>query len=173
VNPSINISSVNSAVKREDIEFRINADGHWIHFKLDESGALDVPRNPEWLERNLVMLSNQPKGSLQLEIGFSAVPISENPVPYQHLVNIRGQFQEAMDTLSEVTGQASPGIKGLTFIMPEGAGLTIEAARKQAMKPNSVGIINLAHDPRLEKENPPVQFDETPLGIVPLQKSAY
>jgi hypothetical protein len=172
VNPSINITSTNSSVAPGDIEFRVNVDGSWQTYRLDASGGIDLPREPSWLERKLVLISNQPKGSLQLQIGFSAVALSENPVPYQHLVAIQGQFSEAMNRLSEVSGQSSPEIKGLTLLMPGDAGLEIQGKRKQALKPNSAGIINLAYDARLEQENPPVQFDQLPLGIMPLQKSA-
>lgn len=172
IRPSINITSTDSSVAPGDIEFRVIVDGAWRSFRVGDSGSMDLPREPDWRDRQLVLISNQPKGSLQLQIGFSAVALPGNPVPYQHLVAIQAQFSEAMKRLSEVSGQSSPEIKGLTLLMPGDAGLEIQGKRKQALKPNSAGIINLAYDARLEQENPPVQFDKPPLGIVPLQKSA-
>jgi hypothetical protein len=82
------------------------------------------------------------------------------------------QFEEALAALAGVQGEPPPKIKGLTIQMPEGSGaaahLLLQKGKK-TLKPYSTGIVVIRYEEALWQENPPVEFDELPLGIVPLR----
>ena len=68
--PSMMITSTNPEVSPPAIEFKVKISGGWQAFSPDENGVIEFPYQPEWAD--LILLSNQPKGTLQLVIGFSA-----------------------------------------------------------------------------------------------------
>jgi hypothetical protein len=82
------------------------------------------------------------------------------------------QFEEALTALATLQGQPSPEVKGLSIQMPEGdnASIRIISQKNQRVLNSYVtGIIVIKYDDVLWQENPPVEFDELPIGIVPLK----
>lgn len=167
--PGMMITSTNPGVKSADIEFTLQDGGNTSTLQLDENGVIDIPVNPAWLESGLVLVSNQPKGTMQLEIAFHARPVTSNQMKYADLMALATEFEEAMTALAELQGNRPPTIYGLTIQMPPGGTIDLLAKRKQKLEPNAAGFIVLKTDKRLEKENPEIVFSELPLGILPLQ----
>ena len=170
IEPSMMIISTNPSVTAGDISFKIRPAGEWLTFNLDENGVIAFEPQPDWADLNLV--SNQPKGTLQLIIGFQAKPLAGTSVSYQELMALVPQFEEALGALAKMQGQPAPDIKGLTIQMPEGSGANISimsAKRKSVLRSSSAGLIIMKYKQALWDENPPVEFDKVPIGIVPLQ----
>jgi hypothetical protein len=168
--PSLLITSTNPAVKPEEIEFKLVEGGDWIIFKPDPTGVIEFPANEDWLGSQRVMISNQPKGTLQLQVGFHARPVESMQLPYSELMIVTDQFGEALAALAELQGRQPPTVHGLTIQMPPNASVTVHTRpRPRDMKPNAAGLVVLTRDPALIKENPEVEFSELPLGILPLQ----
>jgi hypothetical protein len=168
--PSLLITSTNPAVKPEQIEFKLVEGGDWTVFKPDPTGVIEFPANEDWLGKQQIMISNQPKGTLQLQVGFHARPIESMQLPYSELMIVTDQFGEALAALAELQGARPPTVHGLTIQMPPNAGVTVHTRpRPRDMKPNAAGLVVLTRDPALTKENPDVEFSEMPLGILPLQ----
>jgi len=168
--PSMMISSVNPEVTPQAIEFKIKTSSGWQEFSPDENGVILFPDQPEWAE--LVFISNQPKGTLQLVIGFSARPLDSTSISYQELMGLVPQFDEALTTLATMQGQPQRKVKGLTIQLPEGSGGAVHVLSqkgKKTLKSNSIGVVVIKLNDNLWQENPPVEFDELPIGIVPLQ----
>lgn len=168
--PSLLITSTDPAVTPDQIEFKLAEGGDWIIFKPDQTGVIEFPANEDWLDKQRILISNQPKGTLQLQVGFHARPIENLQLPYRELMMVTDQFGEALAALAELQGTQTPTVHGLTIQMAPNASVTIQTRpRPRDMKPNAAGLVVLTRDPALTKENPDVEFSERPLGILPLQ----
>ena len=168
--PSMMISSTNRELTPQAIEFKIKVTDGWQTFSPGENGVIEFPDQPKWA--GLILLSNQPKGTLQLVIGFSARPLTRTSLSYQELMGLVLQFDEAMAALANMRGQPPPKIKGLTIQLSEGSNAAVHVhsqKRKQTLKSLSSGVVVIKYDDALWQENPPVEFDELPIGIIPLQ----
>ena len=95
--PSMMITSTDRTVAPQTIEFKIKFSNDWLTFNPDENGVIEFPDEPDW--EGLNFLSNQPKGTLQLVIGFSANPLSSTSMSYQELMALVKQFDEALAAL--------------------------------------------------------------------------
>ena len=168
--PSMMISSTNPEVTPQAIELKIRTSSGWQSFSPDENDVIEFPKQPDWANLNLV--SNQPKGTLQLMIGFSARPLESTNLSYQELMALVPQFDEALTALAGVQGQQTTKVKGLTIQLSEGSSAAVHVLAqkgKQTLKPYSTGVVIIRYSDALWQENPAVEFDELPLGIVPLR----
>jgi len=168
--PSMMINSTNSEISPPAIEFKINPSDGWQTFSPDENSVMEFPYQPGWAGLNLI--SNQPKGTLQLIIGFSARRLNSTSMPYQDLMGLVPQFDEALAALASLQGQQPQKIKGLTIQLSEGSGAAVHLLAKkgrQTLKSSSAGVVIIRYSDALWQENPPVEFDELPVGIVPLR----
>jgi len=168
--PSMMIASTNPEVPPQSVEFKISTSSGWQTFIPDENGVIEFPDQPEWAE--LILLSNQPKGTLQLVIGFAARPLASTRMNYQDLMGLVPQFDEALTALADLQGQPPTKVTGLTIQLPEKSGATLNLLTqkgKQTLKSYSSGVVVIKYDQGLWQENPPVEFDELPIGIVPLR----
>lgn len=167
--PGMMVVSTNPGVAPQNIQFRVLTDDGWQTFNPDESGNIQIPYRPEWTD--LVLVSNQPKGTLQLGVGFSARPPATTQTTYQDLMALVPQFEEALDALAKMQGSQAPKVKGLTVQMPEGSNASVHIQSKkgqQNLKAYATGIVVIKFDEALFQENPAVEFDVLPIGIVPL-----
>jgi len=168
--PGMMIISTDPGVAPPAIEFKISTPTGWQTFNPDENGVIEFPDQPNWAGQTL--LSNQPKGTLQLLIAFSARPLDRTSMSYQELMALVPQFDEALAALANLQGQPPPKIKGLTIQLPEDSGAAVRLLSqkgKQTLKSYSNGVVVIRYDEALWQENPPVEFDQLPLGIIPLR----
>jgi len=167
---SMMISSTNPEITPQAIEFKIKTSDGWQTFSPDENDVIKFPDQPDWAD--LTLISNQPKGTLQLLIGFSARRLNSTSISYQELMGLVPQFDEALAALASMQGKPPPKIEGLTIQLSEGSGAAVHVLSKkgkQTLKPYSTGVVVIRYSDALWQENPPVEFDELPLGIVPLR----
>lgn len=170
ISPSIIILSTDPQVAPTDILFKIKLADDWQNFSPDENGVIEFPDQPDWQDLNL--LSNQPKGTLQLVIGFKARALSSTTTTYQQLMGLVPQFKEAMAALATMQGQPAPELKGLTIQLPEEPGGTVSILSKKretTLKASSAGMVIMKYKQALWDENPAVEFSKIPVGIIPLQ----
>jgi hypothetical protein len=170
ISPSIIILSTDPQVAPTDILFKIKLADDWQNFSPDENGVIEFPDQPDW--QNLNLISNQPKGTLQLVIGFKARQLSSTTTTYQQLMGLVPQFKEAMAALATMQGQPAPELKGLTIQLPEEPGGTVSILSKKretTLKASSAGMVIMKYKQALWDENPAVEFSKVPVGIIPLQ----
>jgi len=170
ISPSIIILSTDPQVAPTDILFKIKLADDWQNFSPDENGVIEFPDQPDW--QNLNLISNQPKGTLQLVIGFKARQLSSTTTTYQQLMGLVPQFKEAMAALATMQGQPAPELKGLTIQLPEEPGGTVSILSKKretTLKASSAGMVVMKYKQALWDENPAVEFSKVPVGIIPLQ----
>ena len=168
--PGLLVASTDPGVRPQDIQFKVLAPDGWKSFSPDSNGNIRFPYQPDWA--HLVLLSNQPKGSLQLGVGFSAKLPDTTTTTYQELMTLVPQFEEALTALAKLQGQPAPEVKGLSIQMPEGPDASIRVnsqKNRQILSSYVTGIIVIKYDEALWLENPSVEFDELPIGIVPLK----
>lgn len=169
ITPSMMITSSNPKVAPETIEFKVMTSSGWQAFNPDEYGVIKFPDNPAWAKK--VLISNQPKGTLQLVVSYGAKPVTSTSISYQDLMSLVPQFDEALTALANMSDQAGPEVKGLTVQLPEGSGAAIHVLAKngkKTLKPYSTGVVVMKYNKALWQENPPVEFDQLPIGIMPL-----
>lgn len=170
--PQLTIRSELPEVAIETVEFRIRADDDWQSFSPDKNGVIEFPYNSDWSRRNLTFITNQPRGTMAMDVSFTHKQLTEEVLPYQDLMSVAKQFEEALAALSEITQRTPPKVNGLTIRMPDGKAdtLTIQSEkRKQVLKPNATGLINIKFKQALWDENPMVEFSQIPIAMVPLQ----
>jgi hypothetical protein len=170
IDPSIMIMSTDPGVSSQSITFKLKIGEGWESFSPNENGVITFPEQPDW--NDLILISDQPKGTLQLVIGFIAKPLASTNITYQELMALVPQFKEALAALADLQGQPAPDIKGLTIQLPEGSGAAVNILsqkRKKTLKSTKAGMVIMKYNKALWDENPPVVFDEMPVGIVPLQ----
>jgi hypothetical protein len=168
--PGLMVASTDPGVKPQDIQFRVLTPDGWQKFSPDSNSNIRFPYQPDWAD--LVLFSNQPKGSLQLGVGFSAKLPDTTRTTYQELMRLVPQFEEALTALAKLQGQPAPEIKGLNIQMPEGQNASVRVISQKGQRIMSsyvTGIVVIKYDEALWQENPPVEFDELPIGIVPLK----
>jgi len=168
--PGMMIVSTDPGVSPPAIEFKISTPTGWQTFNPGETGVIEFPDQPDWADQ--ILISNQPKGTLQLLIAFSARPLDRTSMSYQELMALVPQFDEALAALANLQGQPPAKIKGLTIQLPEDSGATVRLLSqkgKQTLKSYSNGVVVIHYDEALWQENPPVEFDQLPLGIIPLR----
>ena len=168
--PSMMVSSTNPTIAPQAVEFKIHVSDGWQTFSPDENHVIVFSEQPDWSE--LILISNQPRKTLQLVIGFSAKRLASTSITYQELMSFVSQFNEALATLASMQGQPASEVKGLTIQLTEGSGSAIRIqAQKgtQTLKSAAAGVVIIKYDDALWQENPPVEFDEIPIGIIPLR----
>jgi hypothetical protein len=168
--PSMMVNSTNPKISPQAVEFKIHASDGWHTFSPDENHVIAFSEQPDWSDS--ILISNQPKKTLQLVIGFSAKRLASTSITYQELMSFVSQFNEALATLASKQGQPASEVKGLTIQLTEGSGSTIRIqAQKgtQTLKSTATGLVIIKYDDALWQENPPVEFDEIPIGIIPLR----
>ena len=170
IEPALMIASTNPDVKPTDIEFRIVGVDGWESIRPAENGVIEIPVKEEWLQGGKSFISNQPKGTLRLEVAFHARPLAAERMPYRDFMALADQFGEALSALAELQGTAPPDIKGLTLQMPAGGSVEILSSKRQrTLKANAAGILIMKTDAALLTENPEIVFSEIPPGVIPLQ----
>ena len=103
ITPSMMVYSTNPRVSPQSIELKVMTDDGWQNFRPDENGIVSLPEKPDWADHNLI--TNQPKGTLQLVIGFTAKPLNSPSISYQELMGLVPQFDEALAALASQQGQ--------------------------------------------------------------------
>ncbi len=167
--PSMMIVSTNPQVAPQAIEFKVSSPAGWQAFSPDANGVIQFPDQPDWM--NLVMISNQPKGTLQLGVAYAARPLKSASMPYQELMSLVPQFEEALTALAEQQGKPPSKVTGLTIQMPENSSAAVHVHSQKGektLKSYASGVVVIKYDQTLWEENPQVEFDAIPIGIVPL-----
>lgn len=163
------ISSKNAAVKPGDITLTIDSKsaGSTRVPVGPDGGIRDFPQTEALRKENPFILSNQPKGSLQLaaDIGFP-VP-AEKTFPYQRLVDgvneINATIKKQAGMLSVLVGTASKlsfqfGDPKATVTVPSKSGPTV-------LKADAQGNVVVTVDAALAKGDAQVVLSEKPKWI--------
>ncbi len=154
------------AVKPGDVTFTIQAKGGAQKLAVDPDGEIHgFPLSAELLKENPSVVTNQPKGTLNLGGGLAAVLPKGATYSYQQLAALfdagNAQVKEQAGLLSFV----APAIKSLTFEFFAGGGQTLTVASKvgpKTIKADAKGQLVFTLEKVLVAENPAVTLSEPP-----------
>lgn len=183
------ISSNRPGVKPSDIRLAATlASGQVVEIPIDAEGQLTLPSSPELEKEDPLFVSNQPKGSLGLNIKFDIKTPTTTTSRYADLMLGATQFNEAIRRQGFMASMFGPKTKGLLIAFDSGEhSLTIHT-RKGAQVLKSVSLaeaqkhlkdlkltddsgkstfIYVPLDDGLMDENPLTAFDVLPAGVIP------
>jgi hypothetical protein len=166
----VSFSSSSEDVAPTDIRLSIE-DGSGKHeFTPDINGDVELPLRADWSDADLMLHTNQPRGSLSMRFSIAARPLTGTRLRYRDLMDIRRQFEQAFTGLAKAMGETPPRIAGLEirFKPPATAGLVILAdSGRQAHHADGDGVVRLSEEPVLWAEDPEVVLDSVPEAVTP------
>lgn len=128
-----------------------------IEIAVAPNGNFVLPRDAGLAAADPTFVTNQPKGSLDLDFEFAAV--LPNPVAfrYEDLTRAAGQANKLIEQAAGLMSFMAPEVKGMNFTcdgVPDCALIVHRAAGDRIYSPNAAGIIALKFDQELAAENP-------------------
>ncbi len=146
--------------------FTIQAKGGAQKLTVDPDGEIHgFPMSAELLKENPSVVTNQPKGTLNLGGGLAAVLSKGTTFSYQQLAAL---FDAGNAEIKEQAGMLSfvaPSIKSLTFEFFTGGSQTLTVASKtgpRTIKADTKGRLVFTLEKALVAENPVVTLSEQP-----------
>jgi hypothetical protein len=170
---SVRFASNSGDVAPTDIRLTIVDGSKTYEFTPDANGNVELPLRADWNEANLMLQTNQPRGSLSVRFSLAARPITATRLRYRDLMTIRRQFEQAFAGLAGSMGETAPPVAGLVirFKPSATAGVVILAASgRQDHEADGEGVVRLPEDPALWAENPEVVLDSLPEAVAPWRK---
>jgi hypothetical protein len=169
------VGSKNPAVKIEDISMFIDAKSRRIPLHISTNGILTLPVSADLASENPRIVSNQPKGSMELVAAMvtrgtlpeSARRDKEGMIRYSALFLTEKVKQTVVNDLTEV--QKEHDLKGVlsrptvvhlqTRTEPESAEVIIVATNGESrLKPTAPGHFVVRFDPEMMKQDPWVKL---------------
>jgi len=130
-----------------------------IDIAVAPNGDLTLPSDPGLAAADPVFMTNQPKGSLDLDFEFAAVLPNPTDFRYADLTLAATQANRLVEREAGVMSWMAPEVKGMLFTCDGAPGcvLTVHrAAGDRIYSPNAAGIIALKFDKELAAENPQI-----------------
>lgn len=141
------------------------------HFPLGAVGEVSLPVRRDWRDRGLLLVSNQPAGSLDLQVTFVMHALPGPEVEYAWLWESVQQMDAAMEAM-QAARVAPPGdVVGVIFEFAPGEGGVIRAGEgpeSPLLEANEQGILRLELSREVLAENPTLAFSPMPERMVPL-----
>lgn len=178
------IRSKDASVKPSDIkvEARLKS-GQVVSISIAADGTFTIPAMPALAQENPLFVSNQPKGTMELDF---RVGIKPPALAAQHYVDLMRGLAQIDDAMKIPGVPPAPKFRGLLFGFREGTHtLTLHTTKgdrvtksetreqlhkdhKEASIPGAATMfIYVPLDEDLMRENPRATFDEVPVAVVP------
>jgi len=130
-----------------------------IDIPVAPNGDFTLPNDPGLAAADPIFMTNQPKGSLDLDFEFAA--LLPNPVEFRYadLTLAATQANKLIEREAGIMSWMAPEVKGMLFTCDGAPGcvLTVHrAAGDRTYPPNAAGIIALKFDRELAAENPQI-----------------
>lgn len=169
------VASRNKAVQPSDISLTIqSAVSGNTPVPLGTNGQIfKFPHTKELRRENPPVVSNQPKGTLNLMITIQIPPSDDLTFPYRRLGDGVAEINKSIKAQAGLMlSLFAPKVQGVVFLFPKAsAGKAkveiVSAAGKREYTADKNGVIELKLDKALVVENPEVKLSEKPEHIVP------
>ncbi|MEE8119012.1 MAG: hypothetical protein V3T39_05570 [Gammaproteobacteria bacterium] len=141
-----------------------------IPIEIDANGIVIMPMSPVLRGEDVLIVTNQEEGSLQLGLAIVVERPSSRRFAYADVAEAVEQINYAMRAKARVDPNVVPQANGLTFKFNPGEAvqLTVDSASGQLqLNANENGSINLPYDESLLEENPRVSISSTPIIVYP------
>ena len=168
---TLRISSKIGSVKPDKIELYLNRTAGPQVLKVDPNGFFSVPHNETLLKENPELVSNQPKGSLNLEVKLS-LPKPELPEITDGRVRYKALFQPILnlnDSMRKMDPNfGRPGQQQFAIEITTGAEGWVRLQRQfgaRTLKPDAAGQVWITYEELLFEENPEIQIMPTTAAL--------
>lgn len=167
------VASTNKTVRAANIVLTIqSASAGKIPVTVSTNGQIiDFPHRKELVRENPSILANQPKGTLNLFIGYK-IPVEGLSFPYSRLGHAAAEANKMIKSQAGMMSLLAPKARGVVFVFPkksaEQAKVTLltGAGRKEFVADKD-GRVKLKLEESLLSENPEVQLSEKPDVVLP------
>ncbi len=170
----LRIQSRNPSVKPKDIELFLDVKDKPLYLPVDNDGFLEVPHTAVLVAANPDLISNQPRGSLnifvQLEVPKVSPPaIKDGKVTYQELFRPLVEIQTEMRKVDPTFGLSSSQQQFVLEIETGEQPIKITRAfGARTYRPNSRGKVYMIMESYLYEENPQVEIpDDAKMNVIP------
>lgn len=159
------------AVRPADILLFLD-DGDQLHqFPVGQYGEVSLPVRADWRDSGYVLRSNQPEGSLDLQVTFIMQALPGPRVEYAWLWESVEQMGTAMAAM-QAAGAAPPGeVVGVIFEFEPGERGTLKAGDDHSaalLTADEMGFLRLEMTAELLADNPMLAISPMPERMVPL-----
>jgi len=184
-----NVKSSRHGVKPSDITLTIMRDaahGGPLAIAVDGGGNFTLPVTQALKDEDALVVSNQPKGTLELSVNWEISLPASTDLRYSQLMSGAQQYNEAMRRQGVTASMLAPKATGLLLVYPDGghrvtlhtaAGDKVITSKSykelgDAVKgidmsgmPASTTMIHLPLDKALLKQDPAVTLDAMPEAL--------
>lgn len=143
-------------------------DGQRYDLPVDESGFVQVPRNPGIIDADPVIESNQPKGTIQPKLALLLQVPDHQRFHYADLKIATGQTNTLIDKAAGLASFLLPSVTGVQFTCPatQDCLLTVHhPVGDEILRPGSDGKIRLSLNRKLDAEDPLIEAS-VPLPVI-------
>ncbi len=177
---SLHVTSVLCGVTVSDIHLQMQPAGKpAVALPLTADGSLQLPMDPALYRENPLILSNQPKHSLEISAAIKFIPPTAGPSTYRVLMTAVGQINTLIHREAGMLSWFAPKVEGLIFLFRKNpATLTIHTPKGDSVMqagtspyqflPADTRIIQVKYDQDLYASNPAVDLSVAPTDVMPL-----
>ena len=140
-----------------------------INVPVSDDGEIrNFPISAELLKENPPVLSNQPKGSSQLQVALGVVLPDSLTYSYRELAQLLDDANAEMKKQAGMLSLAMPRAKALSFQFRAGGKqtVTIKRADPQVLTTDAAGAVRLEIDKAVAAQDPQVVVSEKPLKVL-------
>ena len=174
IDVSVIVRSRSRDVESEAILLSLD-DGSTVHtFTVGQYGAVVFPLREDWLGEGYLVQSNQPPGTLDLQVTFILKTLPGEQVEYAWLWETVRQLDVAMTAMQGVQAAPPGEVVGLIFeYKPGERGQVIagEGAGAATLTADERGVLRLEVTQQMFAENPTLVFRPLPQRLVPLMEA--
>ncbi len=171
VRVAIAVASKSEAVPPGVVSLTIQAKSGARKLHVDPDGEIHgFPMTAKLLQENPPVVSNQPKGSLQIGGGLFFNGSAATTYRYRKLSDLLAAGNAVSKKRAGFFSLVAPQAKSVLFVFFRHTGQTLTVHAKsapQTLKANEKGEIALRIDPALLGENPTVRLSEKPSKVLP------
>jgi hypothetical protein len=167
------VASANKAVRATNIVLTIESSNQGkIPVMLSTNGQImDFPHRKELVRENPSIVANQPKGTLNLFIGYQ-IALEGLSFRYARLGHATAEANKMIKSQAGMMSALAPKAQGVVFVFPkkssEPAKVTIMAmAGRKEFVADKEGRVKFKLEESLLSENPEVQMSEKPDVVLP------
>lgn len=153
--------------KPQDVVFTIHSKAGPINVSPDADGRIELPMGEKLCAENPEFKTNQPKGTLNLQIGIDPALPPVRTLDYRLLESLRGEWNEAVSRQNLVYRMLIPKAKSYQVLF-EGKGASAEVRLPSGVRKiaaNDKGDLRIPFDDSWIAANPGIVFSELPKKI--------
>ena len=174
------VTSVLCGVTAADIHLQMQPAGKpAVTLPVAADGSLQLPMDPALYKENPLIISNQPKHTLNFKVSIHFIPPVAGASDYRTLMTDVGQINTLIHREAGMLSWFAPKVEGLIFMFgkdpamltihtPKGDTVMQAGASPYQFIPADIHIIQVKFDQDLYASNPVINLSVAPTDVMPL-----